>query len=137
MLRRARWLGDCLAAARRAVSGTRWTLFQTCASSGQDRSVTSGGSMAMRLSDLLWPFPYLWSAQRVFNLHVLRSCASSLCTPFSFMSFLITSFHSISVFVFLSFSVYSLPCSHHYIFLSFSPHGLTISVSLLLFTFIC
>ena len=29
----------------------------------------------------------------VFNLHVLRSCASSLCTPFSFMSFLVTAYH--------------------------------------------
>ena len=32
---------------------------------------------------LLRPFPYLESAHRVFNLHVLWSCASSLCTPFS------------------------------------------------------
>ena len=31
------------------------------------------------------------SAHRVFILHVLRFCASSLCTPFSFMSFRITS----------------------------------------------
>ena len=41
----------------------------------------------------LQPFPYLGSAHRVFNLHVLWNCASSSFTPFSFMSFLITSLH--------------------------------------------
>ena len=46
-----------------------------------------------RILLVLWPFLYLGSAHRVFNLHVLRSCASSLCTTFSFMSFLITSLH--------------------------------------------
>ena len=30
---------------------------------------------------------------QVFNLHVLRSCSPSIFTPFSFMSFLITSLH--------------------------------------------
>ena len=43
---------------------------------------------------LLRPFPYLGSAHLVFNLHVLRSCACSIFTCFSFMSFLITSFRS-------------------------------------------
>ena len=42
---------------------------------------------------LLRHFPYLGSPHLVFNLHVLRPCASSLCTPFSFMCFLITSLH--------------------------------------------
>ena len=41
----------------------------------------------------LRPFPYLGSAHRVFNLHVLWSCGSSIFTWFSFMSFLITSLH--------------------------------------------
>ena len=41
---------------------------------------------------LIWPFPYLGSAHQIFNLHVLRSCAS-IFTPFSFVSFLITSLH--------------------------------------------
>ena len=42
---------------------------------------------------LLRPFPYLGSAQQVFNLHVLRYCASSIFTCFSFMYFRITSLH--------------------------------------------
>ena len=42
---------------------------------------------------LLRSFPYLGSAHRVFNLHVLRYCASCIFTCFSFMSFLITSLH--------------------------------------------
>ena len=33
---------------------------------------------------LLQPFPYLGLAHQVFTLYVLRSCAFSLCTPFSF-----------------------------------------------------
>ena len=41
-------------------------------------------------SMLLWPFPYLGSAHHVFNIHVLRSCAPSVFTCFSFMSVLIT-----------------------------------------------
>ena len=35
---------------------------------------------------LLRPFPYLGSADQVFNLHVLQCCASSIFTRFSFMS---------------------------------------------------
>ena len=42
---------------------------------------------------LLRSFPYLGSWHQVFNLLVLRSCASSIFTCFSFMSFLITSLH--------------------------------------------
>ena len=78
---------------------------------------------------LLRHFPHLGSDHQIFNLHVLRSCASSICTPFSFMSFLITSLHL------LSFGVHPLPCSHDISTspLSFSRHGLTLSVSLLLF----
>ena len=38
-------------------------------------------------------FRILGSEQEVFNLHVLLSCASSIFSPFSFMSFLITSPH--------------------------------------------
>ena len=37
---------------------------------------------------LLRPSPYMWLAHQVFTLHVLRSCASSIFTCFSFMSFL-------------------------------------------------
>ena len=53
------------------------------------------------LDILLGTFPYLGSASGVFNIQVLRSCASSILTPFSFMSFLITSDHlsfSLSIF---------------------------------------
>ena len=43
---------------------------------------------------LLRPIPYLGSAHRVFNLHVLRTCTSSVNTNFSIMYFLlITSLH--------------------------------------------
>ena len=42
---------------------------------------------------LLRPFSYLGSVHHVFILHVLRSCASSIFTPFSFMSFPIRSLH--------------------------------------------
>ena len=38
-------------------------------------------------------FGYLGSAHRVFNLHVLLSCASSIFTCFSFEHLLITSLH--------------------------------------------
>ena len=38
-------------------------------------------------------FAYFRSVHQVFNLHVLRSCASSIYTSFSFMSVLITSLH--------------------------------------------
>ena len=64
-----------------------------------------------------------------FHSH-FQSCACSLCTPFSFMYFRITSLHlSFSLPIFWCpltsmFSLLHLP-------LSFSPHRLTISVSLL------
>ena len=51
---------------------------------------------------LLRPFPYLGSVHRVFNLHVLQSCASSIFTWFSFLSFLIISLH-------LSFLIFLCP----------------------------
>ena len=85
---------------------------------------------------LLVPFSYLWSVHRVFNLHALRSCASSIFTCFSFVSFLITSLH-------LSFALPIFRCPPTSIFpslhllQSFSPHALTISVSLLLFSDLC
>ena len=81
---------------------------------------------------LLRPFLYLGSTHRVFNLHVLRSCVSSIFTPFSFMSFLVTSLH-------LSFGLPIFRCSPTsmfsllYLLQSFSSHGLTISVLLVLF----
>ena len=89
-------------------------------------------------------FSLLGSAHQVFDLHVLRSCASSLCTPVSFTSFCITiappqfwsSYLSMSTHVHLlitittSSSVFlstganhlSLPSSHYYIFFSLSLH---------------
>ena len=82
------------------------------------------------------PFPYLWSAHQVFNLHVLRSCASSIFTPFSFMSFLVTSLH-------LSFGLPIFRCPPTYMFsllhllLSFSPHARTISVLFLFIFSLC
>ena len=84
---------------------------------------------------LLQAFPYLGSSHRVFNLHVLRSYASSIFTPSTFVSFLITSLH-------LSFCLHIFRCEPTSIIhvlhqQSFSPHGLTISVSLLLFSDLC
>ena len=70
---------------------------------------------------LLRPFPYLGSAHRVFNLEVLRSCASSFCTRFSsFMSLLVTSLHlSFSLTIFrrppMPSSMFSLLHLLHYI----------------------
>ena len=81
-------------------------------------------------------FPYLGSVHRLFNLHVLRSCASSIFTPLSFIYFLITSLH-------LSFRLHIVRCSPTsifsliYILRYFSPHGINISVSLLLFSNLC
>ena len=83
---------------------------------------------------LLHPFPYLGSVHRVFNLHVLRSCASSIFIIAPSCVFL--EHHSTSVSVFLSFGVHSLPSSMLslvHLLQPFSPHGLAISVSLLLF----
>ena len=50
-------------------------------------------SLSYQSPFLLRPFPYLGSAHRVFNLYVFRSCAFSICTCFSFFSFLVTSLH--------------------------------------------
>ena len=52
-----------------------------------------------------WPFPYLGSAHRVFNLHVLRSCAS-IFTRYRLLSL------DPPVSVFLSFGFHPLSCSH-------------------------
>ena len=77
-------------------------------------------------------FPYLGSAHRVFNLHVIRSCAPSIFTPFFVVYFLIglTSLR-------LSFGVHPFPSSLFkllHLLQLFSPHGLTISVLLLVFS---
>ena len=58
---------------------------------------------------LLQSFPYLRATHEVFILHLLRFCASSLCTPFAFGSFRITSLHL--SFCFHIFRVHSLPSS--------------------------
>ena len=86
---------------------------------------------------LLWTCPYSGSVRRVFNIHVLLSCASSMCTPFSF---LITSRHfSFSLPIFrcpLTSIFYDLITTH--LHQAFFPRDLTISVSLLLFlTYVC
>ena len=60
----------------------------------------------------LLPLSYFSSPYKVFILQSFRTCASSLCTHISFVSFSTT-----SVLVFLSFSVQSLSCSHYYIVL--------------------
>ena len=73
--------------------------------------------------NLLRSFPFLGLVHRVFILHVLRSCASSLCTPFSFM---LSSLH-------LCFGLHIFRCpptassifSLLLLLQSFSPHGLT------------
>ena len=57
-------------------------------------------------------FSISWVQPSSFYSHVLLSCASSLCTPFSFMSFRITSLHH----------NFCLPCSHCYIFFCLSLH---------------
>ena len=62
-------------------------------------------------------FIYLGSAHRVFNLHVLRSCASSIFTYFSFMSFCITLLHltsGIPIFQCPPTTDFHLPCSHYF-----------------------
>ena len=46
-----------------------------------------------RIYELLRPFPCFGSAHRVLTLHVPRSCASSVCTPFNVISFRISSVH--------------------------------------------
>ena len=63
-------------------------------------------------------FPYLGSAHPVFNLHVLRSCASSIFTSFSFVSFSynITPPQFPSSYLLVS-THFHLPCSHYYIFI--------------------
>ena len=80
-------------------------------------------------SRLLWSFPYLGSAHRVFYPCSPVLCFSYLC----FTSFLIT------FSVFLSFGVNPLPSSMFSLLHlhSFSPHGLTMSVSLILFSHVC
>ena len=83
-------------------------------------------------------FPYLGSAPQVFNLHVLRSCASSIFTCFSFMSFLITSLHlcfAFPIFLCPPTSISNIIITN--LLQSFAPHGLTISVSLLSFSHLC
>ena len=76
--------------------------------------------------------PYLGSAYRAFIPHVLRSCASSLCTSLSFMSFHITSLNL--RFGRLCFGLLIFQCAPIYIFrvlitTSFSPYVLTFLVS--------
>ena len=85
-------------------------------------------------SILLRPFPYLGSAHRVFNLHVLRSCASSIFTCFSFMPILITSPHlSFCLPIFRCRTTFMLSLPH--LLQYFSPHGLTISFSYFILMF--
>ena len=55
------------------------------------------------------------TVHQVFFLQVIRSCASSLFTPVSFL-------YNISPPQFWSSVVHSLPCSHYYNFFSFSPY---------------
>ena len=65
---------------------------------------------------LLRLFPCLGSEHQVFNLHVLRSCASSIFTPFSFIYFLITSLHfsfSLPIFRCPSLLLFSPVCLPH------------------------
>ena len=93
-------------------------------------------TMSFFISLLLQPFPYLGSAHRVFNLHVLRSCASSIFTCISFMSFVITSLHP-------SFGLPIVRCpptsilSLLHLLQSFSPHVVTNPVSLLICSRLC
>ena len=70
--------------------------------------------------------PYFTSSSLVFSLFgvgassFLSPCSPVLCFSYLyFMSFLVTSLPSVSVF--LSFGVHPLPCSHYYIF-SLSLH---------------
>ena len=87
-------------------------------------------ALRFRMLLLIRPFPLLGSWHRISNLHVL------LFTPFSFMSFLITSLISVSVFLY--FGVHPLPfsiLSLLHIVQYFSPNGIIISVSLL--TYVC
>ena len=93
-------------------------------------------ALRFRILFLIRHFSLLGSWHRIFILHVLLSCASPIFTPFSFMSFLITSLTSVSVFLYfgdypLPFSIFSLLHLVPY----FSPNDLIISVSLL--TYVC
>ena len=66
------------------------------------------------------PFPNLGSVYRVFVLHDLRSCASSLYS--SYFSIILCIAINTSVWVFLPFGIHSLPSSHYYILLCLSLH---------------
>ena len=93
----------------------------------------TGGTTSLS-AFLLRCFPYLDSAHQVFNLHVLRCWSSSIFTPFSFMSFLITSLHLSlcrPMFWCPPTSIFRVLIELHLLH-SFSPRGLTISVSLIL-----
>ena len=79
---------------------------------------------------LLRAFPYLGSSHRVFNLHILRSCASSIFTPFSFMSFHITSLHlsfCLHIFRCAPTSILQVTCSPSAVFLSTCPNHLSLA----------
>ena len=72
-------------------------------------------------SILLRHSTYLESALRVVIMHVLRSCTSSVCTPFPSCIFILQQL-STSILVVLSLSVHPLPSSHYYIFLCLYLH---------------
>ena len=89
---------------------------------------------------LIWclPFAYLGSAHQIFILLVSRTCASSLCTNFAFMSFCITSLHlsfSLPIFRCSLASMFSLLTSSS-VFLSTWPYHLNLA-SLILLTYVC
>ena len=95
--------------------------------------------LSMYVLPLLQHFPYLGSPHLVFNIHVLRFCASSVFTCFSFMSFLRTSLH-------LSFGLLIFHCPptsifhvlNYYIFFSLSLHMTFLSLASLIFlTYVC
>ena len=100
-------------------------------------------SSSSLLCFLLQPFPYLVLAHRVFNLHVLRSCASSIFIPFSFMSFLITSLHfsfCLTIFRCPPTSIFHVIITTSSVFHSTWPNHLSLAsliLSLVFATFLC
>ena len=93
-------------------------------------------ALRFRILLLIRPFSFLGSWHRIFDLHVLPSCASSKFTPVPFVSFLRISLTSVSVFLYfgvhpLPFSIFSL--LHLVQHLSLASHLCLPHRSLLLF----
>ena len=85
------------------------------------------------------PFPYLGSEHQVFILQVLRSCASSLCTPVPLTSFRITSLYfsfGLPIFQGSFTSIFHIPITiSSSVFLSTWPNHLSLASLIFLLAF--